>query len=40
MPKKRFSDEQIAFALRKAEPGTTVGGQTRTSGSFKIDPSD
>ncbi len=25
MPKKRFSDEQIAFALRQAEAGTTVG---------------
>lgn len=26
MPKKRFSDEQIAFALRHAESGTTIGG--------------
>jgi putative transposase len=25
MPKKRFSDEQIAFALRQAEAGTPVG---------------
>jgi hypothetical protein len=25
MPKKRFSDEQIAFALRQAEAGTVVG---------------
>lgn len=25
MPKKRFSDEQIAFALKQAEAGTTVG---------------
>ena len=25
MPKKRFTDEQIAFALRQAEAGTTVG---------------
>lgn len=25
MPKKRFSDEQIAFALRQAEVGTTIG---------------
>ena len=25
MPKKRFRDEQIAFALRQAEAGTTVG---------------
>jgi hypothetical protein len=25
MPKKRFSDEQIAFALMQAEAGTTVG---------------
>lgn len=26
MPKKRFSDEQIAFALSQAEAGTTAGG--------------
>ena len=25
MPKKRFSDEQIAIALRQAEAGTVVG---------------
>ena len=25
MPKKRFTDEQIAFALRQAEAGTSVG---------------
>jgi len=25
MPKKRFTDEQIAFAQRQAEAGTTVG---------------
>ncbi len=25
MPKKRFSDEQIAFVLRQAEAGTSVG---------------
>jgi putative transposase len=25
MPKKRFSDEQIAFALRQADAGTPVG---------------
>ncbi len=25
MPKRRFSDEQIAFALRQAESGTPVG---------------
>jgi len=24
MPKKRFSDEQIAFALRRAENGTSL----------------
>jgi transposase-like protein len=24
MPKKRFTDEQIAFALRQAEAGTSV----------------
>ena len=25
MPRKRFTDEQIAFALRQAESGTTIG---------------
>lgn len=25
MPKKRFSDEQIAFAFRQAKSGTTIG---------------
>jgi putative transposase len=25
MPKKKFSDEQIAFALRQADSGTAVG---------------
>lgn len=25
MPKKRFSEEQIAFALRQAEFGTSIG---------------
>ncbi len=25
MPEKKFSDEQIAFALRQAEGGTAVG---------------
>ncbi len=25
MPKKRFTNEQIAFALRQAENGTLVG---------------
>lgn len=25
MPKKRFSDEQIAFALRQVKSGTTIG---------------
>lgn len=25
MPKKKFSDEQIAFALRQADGGTAVG---------------
>jgi putative transposase len=25
MPKKRFSEEQIAFALRQADAGTSVG---------------
>ena len=31
MPKKRFSDEQIAFALRQAEAGTTVGEEARSN---------
>jgi putative transposase len=25
MPKKKFSDEQIAFALRQANSGTAIG---------------
>ena len=32
MPKKRFSDERIAFALRQAETGTTVGDICRKMG--------
>jgi putative transposase len=32
MPKKRFTDEQIAFALRQAESGTTVGEICRKMG--------
>jgi len=32
MPKKRFSDEQIAFALRQAEAGTPVGEICRKMG--------
>lgn len=32
MPRKRFSDEQIAIALRQAEGGTTVGGICRRWG--------
>ncbi|QDG79570.1 transposase [Labrenzia sp. PHM005] len=32
MPKKRFSDEQIAFALRPAESGTTIGEICRKMG--------
>ena len=32
MPKKRFSDEQIAFALRQAEAGTSVGEICRKMG--------
>ncbi|MBO9403447.1 IS3 family transposase [Shimia sp. R9_3] len=32
MPKKRFSDEQIAFALRQAEAGATVGEICRKMG--------
>ena len=32
MPKKRFSDEQIAFALRQAESGTPVGEICRKMG--------
>ena len=32
MPKKRFSDEQIAFALRQAEAGARVGEICRKMG--------
>ena len=32
MPKKRFSDEQIAFALRQAENGTSIGEICRKMG--------
>ena len=32
MPKKRFTDEQIAFALRQVEAGTTVGEVCRKLG--------
>jgi len=32
MPKKRFTDEQIAFALRQVEAGTTVGEVCRKMG--------
>jgi putative transposase len=32
MPKKRFTDEQIAFALRQAAAGTTVGEVCRKMG--------
>lgn len=32
MPKKRFTDEQIAFALRQAEGGTPVGEICRKTG--------
>lgn len=32
MPKKRFTDEQIAFALRQAEGGTPVGEICRKMG--------
>ncbi|ANK81402.1 MAG: transposase [Rhizobiales bacterium NRL2] len=32
MPKKRFTDEQIAFALRQAEAGTNVGEICRKMG--------
>lgn len=30
MPKKKFSDQQIAFALRQADGGTAVGETCRT----------
>ena len=36
MPKKRFSDEQIAFALRQAEGGTAVGEICRKMGVAEI----
>ena len=32
MPKKRFSEEQISFALRQADSGTTVGEICRKMG--------
>ena len=32
MPKKRFTDERIAFALRQAEAGTTIGEICRKMG--------
>ena len=32
MPKKRFSEEQIAFALRQADAGTSVGEICRKMG--------
>jgi putative transposase len=32
MPKKRFTEEQIAFALRQTESGTTVGEICRKMG--------
>jgi putative transposase len=32
MPKKRFADEQIAFALRQAEAGAAVGEICRKMG--------
>ena len=32
MPKKRFSEERIAFALRQAESGTSVGEICRKMG--------
>ncbi len=32
MPKKRFTDEQIAFALRQADGGTSVGEICRKMG--------
>lgn len=35
MPKRRFTDEQIAFALRQAEVGTNVGEICRKMGGSK-----
>ena len=32
MPKKRFTEEQIAFALRQADAGTAVGEICRKMG--------
>ncbi len=32
MPKKKFTDEQIAFALRQAEAGSSVGEICRKMG--------
>ncbi len=36
MPKKRFTDEQIAFALRQAEAGTNVGEICRQLGISEV----
>ena len=38
MPKKKFTDEQIAFALRQAEAGTTVGEICRKMGVAELWP--
>jgi putative transposase len=32
MPRRRFTDEQVAFALRQAEAGTAVGEICRKMG--------
>jgi hypothetical protein len=39
MPKKRFSDEQVAFALRQAKSGTPVGEICRQNGGGPKRPS-
>ena len=36
MPKKRFTNEQIAFALRQAENGTLVGEICRSSSEDRL----
>ena len=36
MPKKRFTDEQVAFALRQAEADTSVGEICRKMGVSEV----
>jgi putative transposase len=36
MPKKRFTDEKLAFALRRVEAGTNVGEVCRKMGVAEV----